>query len=490
MMAIGFDLEAAGFDGVLARLAALGFSEQSVCGRLGLDDINDLQLRAAPIYRSERLQPRDPLASAIDLFLLQGMLSADELDQLFDPAQQQALADCGLLGREAGTARMRASLYPVGPDLIVSDHASHELDPEARASAPHDRVMYVGTDSRWLARVTLRKAVDTVLDLCCGSGVHALLAAAHAQHVTAVDINPRAVHCTAFNARLRGLPNVEALQGDLYAPVAGRRFDLITANPPFVPAPEQKVGFRDGGPSGEDVQRRIIEGLPLHMGPAGLAQLVTEFGESDADPLERRLRRWLADAAIDIHVLRLRTHGAQAYAIGHADGDDPAAFLRSVGAWAANLRAHGYTRVVSVLLTFQWSQASPWSRVDEARPPTRAAGAELEAIFAAERLARDLTLRARLRGGSVVRTGPVAIFESRALGTDVPPSIRARLFGQSLSVEHALDPLELDVLTHLERPMATEAILGVAAKVNLAEDVVLNALVSLVAKGLARLAVV
>jgi len=487
-MAIGFEADAAGFEGVLGRLAALGFSEEAVRARLGLDDLNDLQLRAAPIYRSERLHPRDPLASAIDLFVLQGMLSSDELDQLFDQAQQQALADCGLLGREAGAARVHASLYPVGPDLIVSDHASHELDPHAQGSDPHDRVMYVGTDSRWLARVTLRRRVDSVLDLCCGSGIHALLAAAHAQHVTAVDINPRAVQCTAFNARARGLMNVEALQGDLYAPVADRRFDLITANPPFVPAPEQRVGFRDGGPSGEEVQRRIIEGLPRHMGPAGVAQIVTEFGESDAEPLERRLRRWLGDAAIDIHVLRLRTHAAQAYAIGHADGADPAAFLRSVDAWAANLRAHDYTRVVSVLLTFQWSQASPWSRVDDARPPTRAAGAELEAIFAAERLARDRTLPARLREGGVVRTGPVAVFESRALGTDVPPSIRARLFGQNLSVEHALDPLELDVLTNLDRPVATAAILGVAAKFNLAEELVLNALVSLVGKGLARLA--
>ena len=486
-MAISFDMDPAGCDGALARLASLGFSEDAVCDRLGLEDLNDLQLRASPIYRSERLHARDPLASAIDLFMLQGALSSDELDRLFEPPHQQALVACGLLGREDGLARVRASLYPVGPDLIVSDHASHELDFQARGEDPLDRVMYVGTDSRWLARVTFRGRVDAALDLCCGSGIHALLAAAHARQVTAVDINPRAVRCTAFNARLRGLTNVEVLEGDLYAPVGSRRFDLITANPPFVPAPEQKVRFRDGGPSGEEVQRRIIEGLPQHLAPAGVAQIVTEFGESDADPLERRLRRWLGDAAIDIHVLRLRTHGGQAYAIGHADGDDPAAFLRSVEAWAGNLRAHGYTRVVSVLLTFQWSHSAPWSRVDEARPPTKPAGGEVESIFAAERLARDRALRARLRAGSVVRTGPVAIFESRALGTDAPPSIRARLFGQGLSVEHALSPLELDVLTHLERPLPAETILGVAAKVALAEDAVLDALVALVAKGLVRL---
>src|SRR3569623_338920 len=374
-MAIGFDTDPAGCD-VLARLAAVGFSEPSVCSRLGLDDLNDLQLRATAIYRSERLQPRDPLASAIDLFMLQGVLSANEMDQLFEPAQQQALLACGLLGRadgergETGAVRTLASLYPVGPELVFSDHASHELDTHALGAAPHGRVMYVGTDSRWLARVTVRMQVDTALDLGCGSGIHALLAAAHACQVSAVDINPRAVLCTTCNARLRGLTNVEALRGDLYEPVGERQFDLITATPPFVPAPAQKVGFRDGGPSGEEVQRRIIEGLPRHLKKGGLAQIVTEFGASAAAPLDRRLRRWLGDAAIDLHVLRLRTHAAQTYAIGHADGDEPEAFLRSVGAWAANLRAHGYTRVVSVLLAFQWSEASPWSRVDQARPPT------------------------------------------------------------------------------------------------------------------------
>jgi len=487
-MAIGFDTDPSGCAGVLARLTALGFSEEVVRGRLGLDDLNDLQLRATPIYRAERLQPRDPLASAIDLFVLQGALPQAELDQLFAPPEQQALAACGLLERAHGQARLFASLYPVGPDLIVSDHASHELDPNDLSGGHHDRVMYVGTDSRWLARVTFRKPITAALDLCCGSGIHALLAAAHAQRVTAVDINPRAVRCTTFNARLRGVTNVEALSGDLYGPVGDRRFELITANPPFVPAPRQMVGFRDGGPSGEEVQRRIIEGLPRHLAPGGAAQIVTEFGENDGDPLERRLRRWLGGAAIDIHVLRLRTHAAQAYAIGHADGDGPAAFLQSVDDWAANLRAHGYTRVVSVLLTFAWSQGAPWSRTDHARPPTKAAGAELEAIFAAERLTRDPAVKAGLRAGSVVRTGPVAIFESRALGTDVPPAIQARLFGQALSVEHPLDPVELDLLTHLERPVPAETILGVAAKVGLAEAVVLDALGSLVGKGFVRLA--
>jgi methylase of polypeptide subunit release factors len=217
--------------------------------------------------------------------------------------------------------------------------------------------MYVGTDSRWLARTTVRRKVASSLDLCCGSGIHALLAASHADRAFAVDINPRAVSCTAFNARAMGLDNLEAFQGDLYDPLGDRRFDLITANPPFVPAPAQEVGFRDGGFSGEDVQRRIVQGLPRHLAQGGIAQIVTELGERDGEPLEDRLRTWLDGAPMDIHVLRLRVTPAQAYAIGHADGDAYADYLASVGRWASNLKAQGYSRVVSVLMAFQWSSA-------------------------------------------------------------------------------------------------------------------------------------
>lgn len=486
-MTWGFELDPALGGRVLSRLSAVGFCEEAVRSRLGLDDLNDLKLRAVPIYRAERLRARDPLASAIDLFLLQGAPPLRELNELFDATDRQSLRASGILMEDDATARALVSLYPVGEDLIFADHASHELDPDARPGALHDRVMYIGTDSRWLARVTTRRPVGEALDLCSGSGIHALLAASHAEQVTAVDVNPRAVECTAFNAKLRGATNLTALQGDLYAPVGERRFELITANPPFVPAPSQAVGFRDGGPSGEDVQRRIIEGLPHHLAPGGVAQIVTELGENDAEPLERRLRQWLGAAAIDIHVLRLRTHAAEAYAIGHASGDTPAEFLDSVGLWAANLGAQGYTRIVSVLLTFQWSQGSPWSRVDRALPPKKDASAELEALFAAERLARDERLGERLRAGRVERTSPVAVFESRALGVELAPSIQARLFGQGLSIEHRLSPLELELLATLQVPLITTRLLAAAAKANVSEASVLEALTSLVGKGFVRL---
>src|SRR5689334_17657235 len=70
-----------------------------------------------------------------------------------------------------------------------------------------------------------------VLDLCSGSGALAVHAAAHAE-VTAVDISRRAVLTIRLNAALNGV-RVRARRGDLFAAVAGERFDAIVSNPPY-----------------------------------------------------------------------------------------------------------------------------------------------------------------------------------------------------------------------------------------------------------------
>ena len=56
---------------VLLRLAHIGYDEKQVREYLGLIDLAELQWRAIPIYRGDQLAIRDPLATAIDLFLLQ-----------------------------------------------------------------------------------------------------------------------------------------------------------------------------------------------------------------------------------------------------------------------------------------------------------------------------------------------------------------------------------------------------------------------------------
>ncbi len=77
--------------------------------------------------------------------------------------------------------------------------------------------------------------------------MQALGLAGHAAAVTATDLSERALAFAELNALVNGV-DLELLQGDLLAPVAGRRFDLVVANPPFVIAtPGIGWTYRDGG---------------------------------------------------------------------------------------------------------------------------------------------------------------------------------------------------------------------------------------------------
>jgi hypothetical protein len=473
----------------VSGIGRAGYCEAAVRDRLGLQDITDLHWRNLPIYRDERMAVRDPLGLAIDVFLLQGTLTRDEVDRLLSASSRDVLLQTGLLAiDEEGRTRARASLFPISGRLIFSDHAWPELPHPGCAAVPYNQVMAVGLDSRHLARVTSRKHVRTALDVCTGSGVQALLAASHAERVCAVDISPRAVRCTRFNALAQGAANLEVREGDLFDPVRGERFDLITANPPFVPSPVNALQFRDGGSSGEDFQKRLVAGLPDHLAPGGMAQLVTELGERDGEPITDRLRKWLAGAPMDIYVLRVATHTAAQYAIGHAKGDDYGTFLESVRAWASNLRAQGYVRVVSVLVSFQWSSPAvgpPWERMYESRPPQRSAGGEIEAAFIAERLARDPELRQHLEGKWLHRADPIALFDASVLGGSIPPKSKATRLGQALSIEHELELVERHVLARMEGRVTVSDLLRLCGEFDAQEAVVIEAIRSLLRRRLA-----
>lgn len=481
------------FRQAIREIASAGYSETVIRDRLGVTDIAELRWKARPIYQAERLRERGPLAVAIDLFLLQGVVPVAELDQLLSAPSREVLLRTGVVAIDpAGQARANASLFPVGDRLIFSDHAWHKLPHPGYQIVPPDQVMYVGNDSRWLARATVRRSARASLDLCTGSGIQALLAAEHSARVVAVDINPRAARCARFNAQVSGAGNVEVLVGDLFKPLAsGEKFDLITANPPFVPSPVDEFMFRDGGRSGEDVQQRIVAGLPRFLAPGGIAQMVTELGEREGEPVIQRVREWLAGAPMDIHILRLRVQSAENYAIGHATGDgDFGEYLESVGAWADNLRMHEYVRVVSVLIAFAWSNPAagpPWDREDESQPPRREAGAEVEAMFCRERAARiGGTSRSQWDGRWISRAGPIALFESQILGEPVRAAARATLLGQALAIEHQLDPLECEILYGLENHIAVSELLALARERGIREDAVRVAIHSLERRGLVR----
>jgi release factor glutamine methyltransferase len=118
-----------------------------------------------------------------------------------------------------------------------------------------------------------------VLDVFTGSGVLAFAAArCGARAVTAVDVMARAVLGVRLNARANGL-RIQARRGDLFEPVAGRRFDLVVANPPYLPdenEPPSHGASRawNGGPDGRRLIERFCTDVGAHLAPGGTVAIV------------------------------------------------------------------------------------------------------------------------------------------------------------------------------------------------------------------------
>jgi HemK-related putative methylase len=119
-----------------------------------------------------------------------------------------------------------------------------------------------------------------VLDMGTGSGVCAVAAAKHACCVVAVDINPAAVRCARINALLNGLEDrIDVRAGDLFAPLNGRRFDVVLFNPPFIRA--AALNDADRAWRSLDVAERFAAGLGAHLKPAGFALLLlSTYGDA------------------------------------------------------------------------------------------------------------------------------------------------------------------------------------------------------------------
>lgn len=156
-----------------------------------------------------------------------------------------------------------------------------------------DPLFYLGDDSLALLSRLTPAGARNCLDLCAGPGLHAVHCARFAPEVTAVELDPRVARIARLNARLNAVADrVEVLPGDLYDPVAGRRFDLVVANPPTLPCPADLPGPRigHGGEDGLRVTSRVLAGLPDALTDRGRAHLAgMALTDGTAGPLVDRL---------------------------------------------------------------------------------------------------------------------------------------------------------------------------------------------------------
>ncbi len=132
-------------------------------------------------------------------------------------------------------------------------------------------------------------SVMRVLDLCTGSGCLAILAALHFPEATvdAVDISTDALAVARINRSEHQMTDrITLMQGDLFAPLGDKTYDLIVCNPPYVAAaaiaafpPEyahEPVLAHAGGVDGLDIVRRILQSALVHLNEGG--GLLCEIG--------------------------------------------------------------------------------------------------------------------------------------------------------------------------------------------------------------------
>ncbi|MFY3193459.1 50S ribosomal protein L3 N(5)-glutamine methyltransferase [Achromobacter xylosoxidans] len=133
------------------------------------------------------------------------------------------------------------------------------------------------------------QAVNSVLDMCTGSGCLAILSALafpYAQ-VDAVDVSPDALEVARRNVDDYGLGDRLALhQSDLFDSLPERQYDVIVCNPPYVNSGSMDVLPQEyrhepqlalaGGTDGMDLVRRILQAAPRYLSENGV--LVLEIG--------------------------------------------------------------------------------------------------------------------------------------------------------------------------------------------------------------------
>lgn len=271
---------------LIPLLQAMEFSETAIGRALETQPFTFRRSVHLPVYRT-RLRDHGVLGTAILFFLLQQPIQLQELRGCIGDHALSALHRMGWLSLGGSGVRCRVSLYPCAGQFFWTDHSA-PLEPWG------EQVYWLGEDSYTLAYCTSRMPRQRSLDLCTGSGVHAILAAGHCGESLGIDINPRALEFGRLNATFNGC-NTQFHSSDCYAQVTGD-FDLITLNPPFAPAPAGTSElYRAGGPTGETVTEQVVRGLPRYLRQGGIFSMGTEAPRvRHGSPLQR-MSEWLGE---------------------------------------------------------------------------------------------------------------------------------------------------------------------------------------------------
>jgi methylase of polypeptide subunit release factors len=311
-----------------------------------------------------RLADAGPLGALVRLFVLELPVTAAEAVDAFAPLSLERVQRLGVAEQDGDEVRPLVRIVPHDEILVASDRRL-----PGGEDAP-DYVAGVHPPSLTLSHLTVRRPVETALDVGTGSGVQAILASRHSGRVVASDVNERALGFAAFNAALNHADNVEWRAGSFFEPAAGERFALVTSNPPYVISPESAFLFRDGDLEGDGVSRQVVAAAPAHIEEGGFATVLVSWAHAPGEDWSGPLREWVAESGCDAWLLHHGTEEPLTHtARWNQDrlGNDPQAFGEVLDRWLAYFERLGIHGIAygAVILRRRSGGVPNWVRADE-----------------------------------------------------------------------------------------------------------------------------
>lgn len=257
-------------------------------------------------YRLARAHCMDPKIDAEELYCF---LTGIDRVSLFLKAEEEVDSETEekyleLIAKRAsriplqhitGVQEFMGYSFKVNPDVLIPRQDTETLVTEAARiiqNTPREKLSFfekLKGSREW-----------EVLDLCCGSGAVGISLAKICGNVrvTATDISESALATAAENAKALRV-KAKFLQGNMFEPVRGMKFDMIVTNPPYIRTnmisilqdevkDHEPLAALDGGRDGLDFYRIIVEKAAEHLKPGGF--LVMEIGHDQGEDLRKMLR--------------------------------------------------------------------------------------------------------------------------------------------------------------------------------------------------------
>ena len=363
-----------------------GYVEAHLRQHFGVVELPSVQLRNLPRLMDRTCEPT--LLNALLRWFWLGLAQArKDISEVVPDEVLSLLLDSGMLASDGEGLVPQTMVVPFDDFLVASD------SPAALYGHQPELVLWPNPTSKFMIRFAVRRLSRATLDLGTGTGILSLGAARHSDAVVATDLNPRAVTFARFNAWLNGVDNIELLTGDCFAPVHGRRFDLILSNPPFFITPQTDYMFCDNPMELDGLCRRLVKEAPAYLNEDGYMQMLCEWAQISGQPWHERIAEWLDGTGCDAWVMKGTTQDPAEYAqrriretTPDSSGDEGL-----YDGYMQYYRQRGVELIHGGLIVLRRRNGSNWARIEEVPETANGEmGDVILATFAAHDLVRSM----------------------------------------------------------------------------------------------------